>query len=135
MMDRVMMPRDSDKYDYTFKESFLPKTFFQGKYAELSGWVKEAMMGMNVLFIPTAYMWTLLAVLLNSLYYYALPFFCTTNKYELIGSDVIDQFVAEHEAHTGKPGSRPPDGGLPDCGSGRYIMAAGYKSWMELMKG
>jgi len=90
----------------------------------------------NVLAVSTAYMWVLLAVACQILYYAMLPFLgSTANRYELIPDPVLEQFAAEHEAHTGTPGSRPPTGGHPDMGSGRYTMAAGYKSWMGMQLG
>ena len=43
------------------------------------------------------------------------------------------EFGEAHKEATGR--ENVEGGGYPDCGSGRYVMAAGYKNWVEFNTG
>ena len=47
-----------------------------------------------------------------------------------------DDFMKENfgEIHKEATGSDIKKGGYPDSGSGRYVMALGYKGWMQFNK-
>ena len=84
--------------------------------------------------IEDNYRWTLLVVVILCFYYIMVGFIATgKGRREILNKEFLEKnFGDVHKEATGQEIGR---GGYPDMGSGRYVMAAGYKGWMEFNKG